>query len=92
MAAGGQYIIYMKDSSNSKLFALLRFNWQKIIGLLLLLPPLWSVIVFVIKGYIFDIAIDDTLYILSKTQFPLYLGLMAVAGSYLIVKSAHTTE
>lgn len=77
-------------------------NTQKIIGYILLFPPILSVLLFTINLLVFDCGDIVKMYNLSEiwsgnvaygsngggggytSAIPLYFGLMAIAGAYLI--------
>jgi hypothetical protein len=74
-----------------------RLNWEAKIGILFLTPPIIGVIMFLVELFVagFDLEYfsDAWLCIYSGSDYssfgatpaiPLYLGLMAIAGAYLI--------
>lgn len=95
-------------SNGLKLLSL--YNWERIVGLLLLLPPLLSVFLFILDLFCGPINDIVTMQNLSKnwtarisweytgtntgagagatSATPIYLGLMAIAGSILLKKGS----
>lgn len=92
-------LIRMKDESIKFVIKLWNLNWEAKLGIFILLPPIWSVYSFffiydmrrMINFTGFSIWIGDYRY---KTYIePLayvYLGLMAIAGAYLIRSNQHS--
>lgn len=64
-------LIKMKDESIKFVIKLWNLNWETKLGIFILLPPIWSV-----YSFFYD---EQSIY-----DFTVYLGLMAIAGAYLI--------
>lgn len=80
---------------NQKLKNKEKNDWQKVIGLILLIPPILSVLFFFLAniGLDWDVVQMRNLSAYWTARFdegggmsaaPIYLGLMAIAGAYLI--------
>lgn len=64
-----------------------RLNWDAKIGIILLIPPLLGVLVFVLNMFGAEIDYYYRGYDSDKrpaSSIPIYLGLLAIAGAYLI--------
>ncbi|QFQ13688.1 hypothetical protein C7Y71_003135 [Pseudoprevotella muciniphila] len=75
---------------------LYHLNWEAKIGILFLIPPIYGVICFIFN----EMNVDPSLFwygdidtvvvyeyysaVYKSSNMPLYLGLMAIAGAYLI--------
>lgn len=63
-------------------------NWNRVLGIILLLPPLYSVFSFLFKDKIFLIKFLSSGWTGIGTGYtsalPLYFGLMAIAGAILL--------
>lgn len=63
-------------------------NWEAKIGLVFLIPPIWGVFVFIFTQIGEEICWDDFYhygnYTNATSAKPIYMGLMAIAGAYLI--------
>lgn len=92
----------------NKLKDLWALNWEAKIGVVFLIPPIYGVVCFILNilgadlgfdgfpdswNIIYDYRFGDSAFAYAATPaIPLYLGLMAIAGAYLIKGNLNRNE